>query len=131
MAKPAGVPERLGGHLMPSGEVAPLSASSTAGTGEKHQFQYPEEECEDVQVVIATDNAAAAEAASKTLKTIADAAIEAKDSFTIGVSGGSAIDVLTKLSEMKDIEEAWWTKWHVFFVDERCVPLDSELSNFK
>ncbi|CAM9830532.1 unnamed protein product, partial [Heterosigma akashiwo] len=47
--------------------------------------------------------------------------------FTIAMSGGSMPKLLANLVG-KDIN---FEKWHVFFVDERCVPLDDDESNYK
>ncbi|CAG8482125.1 11992_t:CDS:2 [Acaulospora colombiana] len=55
-------------------------------------------------------------------------AINARDRFTIGLSGGSLPKVLA--TDLKDREDVEWDKWQVFFCDERLVPLDSEDSNY-
>jgi len=47
----------------------------------------------------------------------------------IGIVGGRSVPEIFKLlKKEKDID---WTKVHIFMLDERKVPLDHELSNFK
>lgn len=48
---PTGIPPEMGGHKMPSGQIAPLSKSSGCGTGLPHFFQYHEKET-DVKVEV-------------------------------------------------------------------------------
>ncbi|KAG7877339.1 hypothetical protein KL938_004095 [Ogataea parapolymorpha] len=48
--------------------------------------------------------------------------------FRIGLSGGSLISVLREgLLKRQDVE---WSKWDVYFADERLVPFDSPESNY-
>ncbi|TMW55154.1 hypothetical protein Poli38472_013916 [Pythium oligandrum] len=57
-------------------------------------------------------------------------AIATRGKFTVALSGGSLPKILNKgVSEIKDTVD--FSKWHVFFADERCVPLDHDDSNFK
>ena len=125
--KPPGVPERLGGHLMPSGEVAPLSASVTVGTGELHQFQYPDDMGVESTVQIHPDEPAAVAAAADGVISAANEAIGARGSFAIAISGGSALGVLESAAS----RETDWSRWHVFFADERVVPRSDADSNFR
>ncbi|KAJ9049526.1 suppressor of los1-1 [Entomophthora muscae] len=55
-------------------------------------------------------------------------AIKAHGRFTIAVSGGSLPNTLAAV--LKNNREVDFSKWHVFFADERCVPLDHEDSNY-
>ncbi|KAI8820197.1 uncharacterized protein EV422DRAFT_620588 [Fimicolochytrium jonesii] len=55
-------------------------------------------------------------------------AIAHRGKFTISLSGGSLPKVLG--AEIKANKYIDWSKWHVFFADERCVPLDHEDSNY-
>lgn len=54
-----------------------------------------------------------------------------RGSFTVVLSGGSLIKSLRKLLEPPYIDSIDWSKWHVFWVDERVVPKDHEDSNYK
>ncbi|KAM0895000.1 hypothetical protein ACQ4PT_024115 [Festuca glaucescens] len=54
-----------------------------------------------------------------------------RGAFTVVVSGGSLIKALRKLAEPPYLETVDWSKWHVFWVDERVVPKDHEDSNYK
>ncbi|CAI0452598.1 unnamed protein product [Linum tenue] len=54
-----------------------------------------------------------------------------RGSFTVVVSGGSLIKSLRKLLEPPYIDSIEWSKWHVFWVDERVVPKDHDDSNYK
>ncbi|KAJ6387659.1 hypothetical protein OIU78_017374 [Salix suchowensis] len=51
--------------------------------------------------------------------------------FTVVVSGGSLIKSLRKLVEAPYVDSIDWSKWHVFWVDERVVPKDHPDSNYK
>ncbi|KAH0656251.1 hypothetical protein KY285_031133 [Solanum tuberosum] len=53
-----------------------------------------------------------------------------RDGFTVVVSGGSLIKSLRKLVEPPYIDSIDWSKWHVFWVDERVVPKDHPDSNY-
>ncbi|KAI3457955.1 hypothetical protein Pfo_014618 [Paulownia fortunei] len=56
--------------------------------------------------------------------------IKKKGSFSVVLSGGTLIHTLRKLAEYyKDTVD--WSKWLVFWVDERVVPLDDDDSNYK
>jgi len=41
------------------------------------------------------------------------------------------INFCSELLEPKYQESIEWSKWHIFWVDERVVPLDHEDSNYK
>jgi len=53
-------------------------------------------------------------------------AIERKGRFTLALSGGSLPKMLKGLIENPSIK---WDKWHVYYVDERVVPLNHPDSN--
>lgn len=60
--------------------------------------------------------------------TKANSVLKSSDKFVLALSGGSVPKFLT---HMKDsVTDTDWNKWHVLFVDERCVPLDADDSNF-
>nr|WAS27903.1 bHLH13 [Lonicera caerulea] len=54
--------------------------------------------------------------------------IKEKGYFTVVLSGGTLIDTLRKLVEKRDVD---WSKWIIFFLDERVVPLTVPDSNYK
>ncbi|GER33423.1 6-phosphogluconolactonase [Striga asiatica] len=56
--------------------------------------------------------------------------IKEKGSFSVVISGGTLIDTLRKLVESPYKESVEWSKWLIFWVDERVVPLDHEDSNY-
>lgn len=59
-------------------------------------------------------------------------AIEKRGRFSIALSGGETPKKLfALLTDPYFRERLSWDKWHVFWGDERCVPSDSDDSNFK
>uniref|UniRef100_A0ACD5YDF2 Uncharacterized protein n=1 Tax=Avena sativa TaxID=4498 RepID=A0ACD5YDF2_AVESA len=54
-----------------------------------------------------------------------------RGAFTAVLSGGTLIETLRKLAEPPYLETVDWSKWHVFWVDERVVPKDHADSNYK
>ncbi|KAL4399835.1 suppressor of Los1-1 [Malassezia pachydermatis] len=60
-----------------------------------------------------------------------DAAIGRRDKFFIALSGGSLPKMLAKYLVNRTDNAVRWDKWHVFFADERLVPLSHADSNFK
>ncbi|KAF2155952.1 nagb/rpia/CoA transferase-like protein [Myriangium duriaei CBS 260.36] len=62
------------------------------------------------------------------------AALERHGVFRVGVSGGSLPKTLAQALLAKsssDDDKAQFSKWEIFFCDERCVPLNHEDSNYK
>jgi len=57
-----------------------------------------------------------------------DESIEKKGKFSLAISGGSLPKQLAKLIGNP---KAKWDKWHVYFADERVVPLEDDDSNYK
>ncbi len=58
-------------------------------------------------------------------------ALAARGRFTVAISGGSMPKVLgAGLATEPQRSRIDWTAWHVFWADERCVPLDHEQSNY-
>ena len=49
----------------------------------------------------------------------AERAVSERGSFAVALAGGSLIKLLNGLKGRNDID---WNTWHVFWVDERCVP---------
>ncbi|KAE9604045.1 hypothetical protein Lal_00002002 [Lupinus albus] len=54
-----------------------------------------------------------------------------RGAFTVTLSGGSLITHLRKLLEPPYFDTLEWSKWHVFWLDERVVPKTHEDSNYK
>ncbi|KAL2611898.1 hypothetical protein R1flu_023590 [Riccia fluitans] len=62
---------------------------------------------------------------------ISNSAVEARGAFSIVLSGGSLISTMGKLAEEPFLGKIDWSKWHVFWADERVVPLHHPDSNYK
>ncbi|XP_059667292.1 probable 6-phosphogluconolactonase 4, chloroplastic [Cornus florida] len=61
---------------------------------------------------------------------LSDKFAKERGAFTVVFSGGSLIKCLRKLVEPPYIDSVDWSKWHVFWVDERVVPKDHPDSNY-
>ncbi|KAL6581583.1 6-phosphogluconolactonase 3, chloroplastic [Orobanche minor] len=61
---------------------------------------------------------------------LANVISQERGSFTVVFSGGSLFKSLRKLVEQPYIDSVDWSKWHVFWVDERVVPKDHSDSNY-
>ena len=58
-------------------------------------------------------------------------AVEERGRFAIALSSGRAVSLLAqRLTEEPFISYIDWTKWYVFFVDERCTSLDNPCSSY-
>ncbi|XP_073131519.1 probable 6-phosphogluconolactonase 4, chloroplastic [Henckelia pumila] len=57
--------------------------------------------------------------------------IKQKGYFSVVLSGGTLIETLRKLVELPYRDSVDWSKWLIFWVDERVVPLDHDDSNYK
>ncbi|KAK4277608.1 hypothetical protein QN277_015581 [Acacia crassicarpa] len=62
---------------------------------------------------------------------LSDKFTKEKGSFTVVLSGGTLIDNIRKLLEPPHVNSVDWSKWHVFWLDERVVPKTHEDSNYK
>ena len=66
---------------------------------------------------------------------VADAAARAtteRGQFTVAISGGSLPKIIAPALTAEPLrEQVQWQTWHLFFADERCVPLDHPDSNYK
>jgi len=114
---------------MATGKAAPLSVSKGPGLDvTPHPFQYPGVEG-DASIVLHFSKSGVAQGVVKAVVDAADAAIAAKGAFTLVLSGGSLLGMLSGLAELKKAPQ--WDKWHIFFVDERNVPHSSSDSTYK
>lgn len=78
------------------------------------------------------DPKALAEAAARHVVESAQTAIDARGAFSIALSGGSTPRELhLKLASPPLVDEVDWSRVHVFFGDERCVPPDDAQSNYR
>ncbi|KAH6760453.1 NagB/RpiA/CoA transferase-like superfamily protein [Perilla frutescens var. frutescens] len=71
-----------------------------------------------------------AAALAKYTADLSEKSVKEKGSFSVVLSGGTLIDTLRKLVESPYKESVDWSKWLIFWVDERVVPLDHEDSNY-
>ncbi|XP_054275321.1 6-phosphogluconolactonase-like [Macrosteles quadrilineatus] len=76
---------------------------------------------------IVLNESAVIEELSKLVERLANDAIKRDDVFKVGLSGGSLANFLSKGLPNITTE---WSKWKLFFCDERVVPLDSTDSTF-
>ncbi|MEM7344853.1 MAG: 6-phosphogluconolactonase [Chloroflexota bacterium] len=59
-------------------------------------------------------------------------AIEARKHFRVAISGGSLIKLLAPALTSAPLNTLFdWSAWQLFWVDERCVPLDHVDSNYR
>ncbi|KAL0299728.1 UNVERIFIED_CONTAM: putative 6-phosphogluconolactonase 4, chloroplastic [Sesamum radiatum] len=61
---------------------------------------------------------------------LSEKTISEKGSFSVVLSGGTLIQTLRKLTECPYKETVNWSKWLIFWVDERVVPLNNPDSNY-
>uniref|UniRef100_A0ACD5Y200 Uncharacterized protein n=1 Tax=Avena sativa TaxID=4498 RepID=A0ACD5Y200_AVESA len=117
----------LSGRLLSSSAaqfpLGPVSAMATSGASaegasRKNLLIFDAEE--DLAASLAEHTAGLSE------KFVAE-----RGAFTVVLSGGSLIKALRKLAEPPYLEAVDWTRWHVFWADERVVPKDHADSNYK
>lgn len=82
----------------------------------------------NVTVHISDTKANVAPSAGKFVSEASRRAISERGRFVIALSGGSLPKLLA--SGLVDDSTVDWSKWHVFFADERIVPLDDQDSNY-
>lgn len=80
---------------------------------------------------IAPDVAGLARQAADTITSLANAAITETGRFSIALSGGSTPKTLFQLLAAEYNQKIDWKKVFIFWSDERCVPPDSDDSNYK
>uniref|UniRef100_A0A7N0UDC7 Probable 6-phosphogluconolactonase n=1 Tax=Kalanchoe fedtschenkoi TaxID=63787 RepID=A0A7N0UDC7_KALFE len=62
---------------------------------------------------------------------LSEAAVKERGVFAVALSGGSLIGLIGKLCEAPYNKTVDWTKWYVFWVDERVVAKNHVDSNYK
>ncbi|CAK9146510.1 unnamed protein product [Ilex paraguariensis] len=92
--------------------------SSMAASGKKSGEIFPSEE-------------AVAEALAEYVAELSARFLKDKQFFTVVLSGGTLIHTLRKLLESPYRDEVKWSRWKIFWVDERVVSLKSQDSNYK
>src|SRR5271167_3478108 len=71
------------------------------------------------------------EGAAGYITNLATKAIAERGRFTLALSGGNTPrPVYERLADRPSEESIDWTRVHIFFGDERCVPPDDERSNY-
>lgn len=85
--------------------------------------------CASCEVIVSTTPDEVSVAAIKHIARISSESIAARGRFVVALSGGSMPSLLKPLVE--SIPDSEWPSWHVFFADERCVPLDHIDSNYR
>lgn len=85
----------------------------------------------NVTLVVLADEAALARAVAESFVARARAAIEARDTFTVALAGGSTPKAAYNLLAAGYREALDWDRVRFFFGDERCVPPDHDESNYK
>ena len=72
---------------------------------------------------------ALADLAAQFIAETAAAAIADRGRFSVALAGGSTPrEAYVRLAKRSDVD---WSRWHVFFGDERCVPPEHADSNFR
>ena len=100
--------------------VAPMSVSKGAGLDvyppDVHYYKTES----NVEVLLHATAAAACTSMARAVFEASEAAIKAKDSFTLVLSGGSLLTALSSLIALKGAKWSW-EKFHIFFVVRICV----------
>ena len=73
----------------------------------------------------------AVEALAQAVRGLSADSVAARGRFTVALSGGSTPAALYRLLASPPLaDDIDWSRWHVFWGDERCVPPDHPDSNF-
>ncbi len=83
------------------------------------------------EVVVESCLEAVAEAAATRVAREARAAVEARGTFTLALSGGSTPEGLYRLLAGTTYDDIPWASTHLLWGDERCVPPHDERSNYR
>jgi 6-phosphogluconolactonase len=87
---------------------------------------------ETTYLLIFDDAEGVARAAAERFAEIADESVRAKGRFSVALSGGSTPRRVYELLAGEEFGgRVDWSKAHVFFGDERCVPPGDEASNYR
>lgn len=90
------------------------------GEGDAVLDRRPDPSC----VLVADDVAAKV---AELVKKAALDAINKRGTFSIAIAGGSLVKMLGAMANLPGVQ---WDKWHVAWVDERCVPHADKESNY-
>src|SRR5690625_4541143 len=78
------------------------------------------------------DQTEASRAMAERFVTLAQEAVKDRSRFTVALAGGSSVQVLYEMLRSDSYRDRIpWNKSHVFWGDERAVPLEDALSNAK
>ncbi|KAF9111451.1 suppressor of los1-1 [Mortierella sp. AM989] len=80
------------------------------------------------QIYTFPDVSAVSQGLDKYVAKLSEESIKRHGKFTVAISGGSLPKQLSAV--LKNNKSVDFTKWIVYFADERCVPLDHEDSNY-
>ena len=85
-----------------------------------------------IDVVVLPNALLLADAAAQRFVFAANAAIQARGEFTVALSGGSTPrQVYARLATEPFVSSLDWSRVHVLWGDERCVPPEHESSNYR
>jgi 6-phosphogluconolactonase len=83
------------------------------------------------QIIVANNPSELAEKAANIFTSTAKDCVRQTNFFTVAISGGSTPRGMHKLlAEEPFRSDIPWNRAHIFWVDERCVPVDDPASNF-
>ncbi|XP_078430136.1 6-phosphogluconolactonase 1 [Wolffia australiana] len=94
----------------------PTASGGPDGRGEIKIYDNPEDLSTDLADYIAQ---------------LSELSVKERGVFSVALSGGSVIRLMSKLCEAPYSRTVDWTKWHVFWADERVVAKSHPASNYK
>ncbi|KAL6049274.1 6-phosphogluconolactonase [Balamuthia mandrillaris] len=95
-------------------------------------MEQQQQQQDSPKVVVSEDGNALARALAEYVAEVSRKAVESNGKFTVALSGGSLPKLLAQdLIQEPFLSAVEWTKWHVFFADERYVTLDDPESNYR